>query len=157
MSGMLTGAGAIVTGGGRGIGAATARELAGAGAKVLVAARTGAEIEAVAASITEAGGEAWATTCDVTDATSVDSLVAAADERLGRVDILVNNAGVAHSAPVARTTLDDWRRMLDVNATGTFLCTRAFLPLMIERGWGRSTAPRRCGTSCARLTTAASS
>ncbi len=53
------------------------------------------------------------------------------------MDILVNNAGIAHSAPLIRTDLGDWNRLLAVNATGTFLCTRAFLPGMIERGWGR--------------------
>jgi NAD(P)-dependent dehydrogenase (short-subunit alcohol dehydrogenase family) len=137
MSGPLEGRAAVVTGGGRGIGAAIARALAAEGARVVVAARTSSEVDAVATSIGDAGGTAWATTCDVTDATSVDALAAAAEERLGTVDILVNNAGLAHSAPIAKTTLDDWRRILDVNATGTFLCTRAFLPTMMERGWGR--------------------
>jgi 3-hydroxybutyrate dehydrogenase len=135
--GMLAGRGAVVTGGGRGIGAATARALAEAGAAVLVAARTAAEVESTARAIEEDGGKAWATTCDVTDPTSVDALSDAAQERLGRVDILVNNAGIAMAAPLSKTTLDEWRRLLDVNATGTFLCTRAFLPAMMERGWGR--------------------
>lgn len=133
----LAGRGAVVTGGGRGIGAAIARALAAEGARVVVAARTTGEVERVADGIVEAGGSAWATTCDVTDSTSVDGLVDAAEERLGQVDILINNAGVAHAASVAHTTLEDWRRMLDVNATGTFLATRAFLPSMMERGWGR--------------------
>jgi NAD(P)-dependent dehydrogenase (short-subunit alcohol dehydrogenase family) len=136
-SGALAGRGAVVTGGGRGIGAAIARALAAEGARVVVAARTAAEVERVAQSIVDSGGLAGATTCDVTDPTSVDALFDAAEERLGATDILVNNAGIAHSALVTRTTLDDWRRILDVNATGTFLCTRAFLPAMMERGWGR--------------------
>jgi NAD(P)-dependent dehydrogenase (short-subunit alcohol dehydrogenase family) len=137
VSGALEGRGAVVTGGGRGIGAAIARALAAEGARVVVAARTAAEVERVAGTIVESGGAAWATTCDVTDPTSVDALFDAAEERLGATDILVNNAGIALSATVVRTTLDDWRRILDVNATGTFLCTRAFLPAMMERGWGR--------------------
>jgi NAD(P)-dependent dehydrogenase (short-subunit alcohol dehydrogenase family) len=70
---------------------------------------------------------------DVTD----ERQVAAFFERLGSVDVLVNNAGIAVGAPVARTTLDDWRAHLDVNATGAFLCTRAVLGGMIERGDGR--------------------
>jgi NAD(P)-dependent dehydrogenase (short-subunit alcohol dehydrogenase family) len=70
---------------------------------------------------------------DVTD----ERQVATFFERLGSVDVLVNNAGIAVGAPVARTTLDDWRAHLDVNATGAFLCTRAVLGGMIERGDGR--------------------
>ena len=71
--------------------------------------------------------------CDVTD----EAAVAALFESLGPVDVLVNNAGVASSAPLERTTLADWREQLDVNATGAFLCTRAALPGMAERGSGR--------------------
>ena len=127
----------VITGGGRGIGAATARLLASEGAAVAVSARTGAEIETVAAELRSAGHEAHAIPCDVTEESQVEALRSAAETALGRVDILVNNAGVAHSAPLARTTLADWNRLLAVNATGTFLCTRAFLPAMVERGWGR--------------------
>jgi NAD(P)-dependent dehydrogenase (short-subunit alcohol dehydrogenase family) len=133
----LEGRGAVVTGGGRGIGAAVARALAAEGARLILAARTTSEVAAVAAAITESGGAAWGVACDVTDPVSVDALADAAEERLGPVDVLVNNAGIAHSAPLARTSLDDWRRLMDVNATGTFLVTRAFLPAMMERGWGR--------------------
>jgi NAD(P)-dependent dehydrogenase (short-subunit alcohol dehydrogenase family) len=71
--------------------------------------------------------------CDVTDETAVTALF----DRVGTVDVLVNNAGVSTSAPLRDTTLDDWRRQLDVNATGAFLCTRAALPGMLERGSGR--------------------
>ncbi len=137
MSGAVEGRGAVVTGGGRGIGEATARALSAEGARVIVAARTSSEVADVADAITKSGGHAWGVACDVTDPVSVDGLADAAEERLGQVDILVNNAGIAHSAPVARTALDDWRRLLEVNATGTFLVTRAFLPAMMERGWGR--------------------
>lgn len=137
----LAGRTAVVTGAGRGIGQAVARSLAEAGAAVVVAARTGREIEAVAAEISGEGHRALAVRCDVTDPASVERLAEEAsrlaEDAGGTVDILVNNAGAAHSAPVHKTELEDWNRMLAVNATGTFLCTRALLPGMMERGWGR--------------------
>jgi len=137
MSETVASRGAVITGGGRGIGAATARALAGLGARVVVAARHENEVESVAAELRHAGGQAWATRCDVTDPASIDALARTAVERLGAVDILVNNAGTASAAPLHRTTLEEWQRLLTVNATGTFLCTRALLPAMLERGWGR--------------------
>jgi len=137
MTGPLAGRGAVVTGGGRGIGAAIAGILAGAGADVVVAARTGDEVERVAESLRAAGGRAWSTSCDVTREGSVHALGETAREHLGSIDILVNNAGGATSAPLTRLTLDEWDRALAVNATGTFLCTREFVLEMIERRWGR--------------------
>lgn len=127
---------AVVTGGGQGIGAAVARALAAEGAAIVVAARSADPIEKVAAEIRDGGGKAWAVRCDVTDAASVHSLVQAAARRAGVVNILVNNAGAAHSAPLAKITLEDWNRLLAVNATGTFLCTQAFLPAMVMRKQG---------------------
>jgi len=126
----------VVTGGGQGIGAAVARALTAEGAAVVVAARHADPIEKVAAEIRDGGGKAWAVQCDVTDAASVHSLVQAAARRAGVVNILVNNAGAAHSAPLAKTTLEDWNRLLAVNATGTFLCTQAFMPAMVMRKQG---------------------
>ncbi len=102
----------VVTGGTKGIGRAVTERFRAAGERV----------EAV-------GRE----TLDVTDETAVDAFFA----NLGRVDVLVNNAGVAESAPFDRTTLDGWRAHLDVNATGAFLCTRAVVGGMLERGEGR--------------------
>lgn len=133
----LSGRGAVVTGGGRGIGAAVARALAGAGARVLVAARHMDEVEAVALRLRHAGHQAWATHCDVTDAGHVAALARTAHERLGTADILVNNAGASSSAPVTRIMLEEWQRLFAVNATSTLLATQAFLPGMLERGWGR--------------------
>jgi NAD(P)-dependent dehydrogenase (short-subunit alcohol dehydrogenase family) len=132
------GAVAVVTGGGQGIGAAVARALAAEGAAIVVAARRSDRIERVATEIrgTGGGGKAWAVQCDVTDAASVNDLAKAASRHAGAVDILVNNAGAAHSAPLAKTTLEDWNRVLAVNATGTFLCTRAFISGMLERKRG---------------------
>ncbi len=127
---------AVVTGGGQGIGAAVARALAAEGAAIVVAARSADPIEKVAAEIRDGGGKAWAVRCDVTDAASVHSLVQAAARRAGVVNILVNNAGAAHSAPLAKITLEDWNRLLAVNATGTFLCTQAFMPAMVMRKQG---------------------
>ncbi len=133
----LTGATAVVTGGSQGIGAAVARALAANGAAVVVTARTGPKIEATAEAIRASGQRAWAIRCDVTDPASIRVLAEAAARHLGPADILVNNAGVAHSAPLHRLTLEDWNRVFAVNATGTFLCTQAFLPGMLQRNWGR--------------------
>ena len=133
----LEGKTAVITGGGRGIGAAVARALAGAGAAVALAARTEPQVEQVADELRAAGRVAWALGCDVADPESVREMARVAAARLENVDILVNGAGIAHSAPVHELTLDDWNRLLAVNATGTFLCTKVFLPGMLERSWGR--------------------
>jgi len=133
----LGGRGAVVTGGGRGIGAAVARALVAEGASVVVAARTAREIEAVADELRAQGGKAWAVACDVTDERSVQALGHEARRLLGTVDVLVNNAGDSHSAPLRKIALADWERIMAVNATGTFLCTREFAPEMAGRGWGR--------------------
>jgi NAD(P)-dependent dehydrogenase (short-subunit alcohol dehydrogenase family) len=135
--GTLAGRGAVVTGGGRGIGAAIVEALADAGAGVIVAARTPAEVEALAASLRARGGRVWGVPCDVADEAQVRTLGARAFQHAGTVDILVNAAGDAGSAPFERLTLGDWRTMLDAHATGTFLCTRQFAPAMRDRGFGR--------------------
>lgn len=133
----LAGKCAVVTGGGRGIGAAIARSLADAGVGVLVAARSHADVQHVADALRAQGHRAGAVTADVTRPESVQALAAAAREVLGDIDILINNAGSSSSAPLKRTTLEEWNRLLAVNATSTFLCTQAFLPGMLERKWGR--------------------
>jgi 3-hydroxybutyrate dehydrogenase len=133
----LAGKSAVVTGAGRGIGAACALALARAGAHVVLAARTQEAVDRVAADLKALGHQAASTVCDVTDPRSVDSLARYSAERFGEVTILVNNAGVGHAAPIDRLTLEDWNRVMAVNATGTFLCTKAFLPGMLKRGWGR--------------------
>jgi len=136
-AGFLAERGAVVTGGGRGIGAAIARALADAGAGVVVAARTYVEIEQVAWDLRERGAKAYSCYCDVTDEGSVRALCENARRQLGTVDVLVNNAGTAASSPLSKITLGEWNRVLAVNATGTFLCTREFAPDMVGRGWGR--------------------
>ena len=119
---------AVVTGGGRGIGAAIARALIAAGDTVWAASRSQKELDALAR---ETGARVQPV--DVTDPASVRALA----DAVGDADILINNAGVAHSAPFAKITLDDWNRLFAVNATGTMLCTQAFLPGMITRRRGR--------------------
>ncbi|HYO92289.1 MAG TPA: SDR family NAD(P)-dependent oxidoreductase, partial [Pyrinomonadaceae bacterium] len=130
---------ALITGGGRGIGRAIAFAFAREGARVGLLARSVQQIEQVAAEIrAECDTEAVYAVCDVADAESVTRAFASVAERLGRgPDILVNNAGIAESAPLVKTSDELWQRIIAVNLTGTFLCTRAALPLMIERGWGR--------------------
>lgn len=127
---------AVVTGAGRGIGAATARALVDAGYDVVLAARSQEQIEHQAAGLATRGRKAKPVVCDVTSETSVAALAREA-ARLGPVGVLVNNAGAAGSMPLARTSLEEWNRLLAVNATGAFLCTRAFLPSMLEHRGGR--------------------
>src|SRR5207247_8073596 len=103
----------------------------------VVAARAPDRLQAVAAELGAAGRGAGAVACEVAGREGVRTLAREAETRLGHVDILVNNAGISHSAPVQKTTLEDWNRLLTVNATGPFLCTQAFLPGMLARGWGR--------------------
>jgi 3-hydroxybutyrate dehydrogenase len=130
---------ALITGGGRGIGRAVAFVFAREGARVAVAARTTRQVEQVASEISATfETEALAVVCDVSDAESVRRAFETVAERFGGgVDILVNNAGIAESAPLTKTSDELWQRHLSVNLTGTFLCTRAALPAMIARGWGR--------------------
>ncbi len=135
----LAGRRAVVTGAGRGIGAAVARALADAGAAVVLAARTESSIERIAATLRGAGADAVAVPCDVTVEDDVRRLGNEARRR-GPVDILVLSAGDAASAPLPKITLGEWNRLMAVNATGTFLCVREFAPAMAERRFGRIVA-----------------
>ncbi len=129
----LDGRHAVVTGGGRGIGAAVAKGLAGLGADITLMGRDMARLEAAAAALPKARAVA----CDVTDEAAVERAFARATEAGGDPHILINNAGAVETAPFAKTTLDQLRRMLDVNLTGAFLCSRAVLPTMTAAGFGR--------------------
>lgn len=133
----LAGYNAVVTGGGRGIGAATAIALAEAGARVSVAARNEVQVVEVAAGLRERRLEAFAFRCDVTDPHDVRDLCMSAKEAMGRVDILVNCAGTATSNPIGRITPAEWDHVMAVNATGTFLCTQGVWDDMLARRWGR--------------------
>lgn len=125
---------ALVTGGGQGIGAAIAHLLVRRGMRVTVLGRRLAVGQALAVHHPEA---IHAVAADVADASEVAAAFTDAVAHFGRVDVLVNNAGQAESAPFLKMDEALWRRMLDVNLTGTMLCTQAALPGMLEAGWGR--------------------
>jgi len=128
---------AIVTGASRGIGRATAIALARRGVGVALAARTRGALAAVERQIGELAGRALPIPTDVSDEAAVAAMVETAARELGPIDLLVNNAGTLERAPVVETDAAAWDRVLDVNLKGAFLCTRAVLPSMIERGRGR--------------------
>jgi NAD(P)-dependent dehydrogenase (short-subunit alcohol dehydrogenase family) len=127
---------AVVTGGGSGIGAAVARELLLRGARVTLMGRDLARLQAQRARLTELGPVAEQR-CDVGDEASVQAAFAAAAADFGAVDILVNNAGQAQTAPFVKTSLAQWQQMVQVNLTGTFLCSQQVVAGMAERGFGR--------------------
>ena len=128
---------ALVTGGGRGIGREIALALARRGCAVAVAARTRAAVEATAADARAYGVKVLAVELDVTAPASVETAVAAVAGALGPIDVLVNNAGIAESAPFVKTDAPLWDRHFAVNVRGPYLVTRAVLPGMLARGWGR--------------------
>lgn len=123
----------FITGGGTGIGLATARALALTGARFTLVGRDGARVESVAAEFEHAHG----LSCDVSDEDSINATFAAARDRCGAIDILINNAGITPSSPLHKTTLASWNRTLAINLTGAFLCSRAALPDMYDAKWGR--------------------
>jgi NAD(P)-dependent dehydrogenase (short-subunit alcohol dehydrogenase family) len=133
---LLEGKTAFVTGGARGIGLAIAARYAEEGARVVLGDVRLAEAEESAAELRGAGHEAAAVALDVTDEDSVEGAALACRERYGGVDVVVANAGVLHLAPVAEIDLKDWRRVIDVNLTGTFLTLKVFARRMVERGTG---------------------
>ncbi|HTO67048.1 MAG TPA: 3-oxoacyl-ACP reductase FabG [Bradyrhizobium sp.] len=133
----LTGRVAIVTGAGRNIGRAIALALAGAGASILVNARSNrAEAESVAKEIIAAGGQALVHIGDVADAKAVQVMADAALAQLGRIDILVNNAALRRERPFAEMDYAEWREILDVTLDGAFHCTKACLPELRASGTG---------------------
>ncbi len=138
MSAALDGKLALVTGASRGIGAAIARELAAAGARVVVNYRERRDAaEAVVADIVARDGFAEAVAFDVADADAVDAAVRDVAARLGNVDILINNAGVSADGLILRTGEEAWDRVLDVNLKGVFNCTKAVSRAMMRARAGR--------------------
>ena len=123
----------LITGASSGIGEATARELAAAGAKLMLGARRTDRLERLAAEL--GGNVAWAR-LDVTDRESFAQFVAAAEERFGRVDVLVNNAGVMPLSPLSALLVDQWDWMIDVNVRGVLNGIAAVLPRFVSQGSG---------------------
>ena len=130
----LAGKVAVVTGAGSGIGAAIAKALSREGAGVALIGRNAAKLERQAA---ELSADTFIAPADISDAESVHKAFARIRERFPRIDVLVNNAGQAESAPFSRTDTALWNRMLGVNLTGTYLCTREVLPAMVKQDYGR--------------------
>lgn len=131
---------AIVTGAGQGLGRAFAQALAAAGARVVAAELSETSGRSVVAEIEQAGGEALFHETDVADLASVERMADAVRDRYGRVDVLVNNAGIFSTLemrPFEQIPPAEWDLVLRVNVTGAFYCSRAVLPSMRERGWGR--------------------
>lgn len=134
----LTGRVAIVTGAGRGIGAAIAKALSTAGASVALAARTGSEIEAVAGEIEASGRKAVAQLCDVRDRAACEAIVAKAVDAFGGLDIAVINHGIGGASPAETLSAEAWSEMIDINLTGAFNVAQAVGREMIGSGKGGS-------------------
>ena len=134
----LSGQVAVVTGAGRGIGAAIARKLALLGGSVVLCGRTMKPLQATASEIaTGGGGQAKVMQCDVSNLESVQALTAFVEKSFGRIDILVNNAGVgSFAAPLHQLTPEEWEKVLNTNLRGVYYCIRSFAPMMIRAKTG---------------------
>ena len=129
---------AIVTGGSRGIGRASALALAAQGAKLVVNyARSGDAAEAVVREIQEAGGEAIALQADVSQNEAVENLIKQTLDKYKRIDVLVNNAGITQDTLLLRMKPEQWQAVIDLNLTGVFLCTKAVSKTMLKQRSGR--------------------
>ncbi|MCB8883181.1 SDR family oxidoreductase [Acidisoma cellulosilytica] len=135
--GRLEGKKSIVTGGGRGIGAAIAKAFAREGSDVVVLDRTAADGAETVEAIQQSGGRAFAVGADVSDEQAVGQAIAEAEAWLGQIDILVNNAGIQTVGLIKDMSVQMWDEMIAVNLRSVFLCTRLVLPGMLERRWGR--------------------
>ena len=137
MSNKLEGHVAVVTGASKGLGRSMAEALARGGAGVALVARSAGLLDEVAGAIRDAGGRAEAIVADVTDQAAVEAVRQEVEARLGVCDILINNAGINNRKSIVDFTLGEWNEILSVNLTGPFLCSRAFVPGMKAKGWGR--------------------
>jgi NAD(P)-dependent dehydrogenase (short-subunit alcohol dehydrogenase family) len=137
MNNVLNGKIALVTGGGRGIGAAIALKLASLGATTIICGRTLARLQHTAGQIRSAGGQAEAMACDVADGNSVSALAERVQKTFGRLDILVNNAGIGWTGgPLHTMPPEKWDTIFNTNLRGVFYAIRAFAPMMISGGGG---------------------
>jgi 3-oxoacyl-[acyl-carrier protein] reductase len=127
---------AVVTGGSRGIGRAVAFALARRGAKVMVCARNEDDLNKTSEAIGKEGGACIYKVADISDEKQVGALASETLSVYGRADVLVNNAGVGAYVPLVDSTPEDWDRIIDTNLKGAFLCSRAFVPIMMERKTG---------------------
>jgi len=128
---------AVVTGAGRGIGAAISRRLANLGAHVVLVGRTLPHIASIAEAIQREGGSSQAAQCDVTNLNSVDSLAGMVQSKFSKLNILVNNAGIgAFRTPLHLLPPEEWDRVMNTNLRGVYYCIRALAPLMIGAGQG---------------------
>ena len=135
MNGSLKGKVGVVTGGGRGIGAAIAGKLAEIGAEVVITGRTKTPLEKTAERIRAAGGKCELFVCDVSEIKPVVALADWVRQKHGRCDILVNNAGVgSFNSPLHQLPAEEWDRVMNTNLRGVYYCMKAFTPMMIERG-----------------------
>jgi len=133
----LEGRVALITGASRGLGKAMALALGGAGAKLALVARDKQKLEETAAEAAKLGAESAVFLADVAEESQVAALGSQVAARFGRVDILINNAGTNVRKPLVEYTLEEWRKVMDVNLTSVFLMCRAFIPHMRGRGYGR--------------------
>ena len=134
----LNGRVAWITGGTKGLGLAMANALASVGADIVINSRNRAEAEAAAKQIAETNHcRTLGLQADVTNAAEIAKTVERAIQELGSIDILVNNAGINIRQPTVDLPLEDWQKVLDINLTGPFICTKAVAPHMIQKGWGR--------------------
>jgi NAD(P)-dependent dehydrogenase (short-subunit alcohol dehydrogenase family) len=133
MTDRMSGKSGIVTGGARGIGRELAAAFAAAGARVAI---WDTDADAARQAATEVGAGAIADTVDVTDEDGVGAAVETVLGACGQIDFLINNAGIRHVAPIAEEPVEAWRRTIDVNVNGTFICSKAVIPAMVAAGGG---------------------